>query len=182
MKQFTFVTGNEKKARYLSKLLGLSVERHKVDLDEIQTTDVSQLIEHKAKQAYAELGTPVLVEDQSLVFNALGNLPGPFIKFFIESPHGQELCCRMLDGFEDRSAYAECTFGYYDGIELTLFTSGLSGTIVDHPKGDGGYGWDPIFIPEGYTKTRAELSEAEDHEVYLKIKPIDQVRAFLTSN
>lgn len=181
MKQFTFVTGNEKKAQYLSELLGLPVARHKVDLDEIQTTDVAELVERKAIQAYAILGTPVLVEDQSLKFNALGDLPGPFIKFFIEDA-GVEACCRMLDGFLDRSAYAECTFGYYDGKKLELFKSGFAGTIAKKPRGTGGYGWDSIFIPEGYTRTRAELSQAEDYEVYLKIKPIDQVRAFLTSN
>lgn len=182
MKQFTFVTGNEKKAAYLSKLLGLPVEHHRVHIDEIQNTDVAQLVAHKAKQAYKILGEPVLVEDQSLQFNALGSLPGPFIKFFIEEKDGLEICCRMLDGFTDRCAYAECTFGYYDGKELTLFTSGLQGTVPDKPRGSGGYGWDPIFIPEGYTKTRAELTQAEDHGVYLRIKPIDQVRAFLTSN
>lgn len=179
MKQFTFVTGNEKKAAYLSKLLGLPVKRHNVELDELQTTDTEKLVAHKAKQAYDILQTPVLVEDQALSFTALGGLPGPFIKYFIEEA-GQEACCRMLDDFSDRSAFAQCTFGYYDGKELTLFTSGLKGTIADAPRGSTGFGWDPIFIPEGYTKTRAELTEAEDYKVYLKIKPIAQVREFLS--
>lgn len=101
MKQFTFVTGNEKKAAYLSTLLGLPVKRHKVDLDELQTTDIDALVSHKARQAYDMLQTPVLVEDQGLSFTALNGLPGPFIKFFVEES-GQEALCRMLDGFADR--------------------------------------------------------------------------------
>lgn len=181
MKQFTFVTGNEKKARYLSQLLELPVLRHNVELDEIQTLDVDRLVEHKARQAYEILKTPVLVEDQGLGFTALGGLPGPFIKFFVEET-GLEACCKMLDGFSDRSARAECVFGYYDGAQLTLFRGGLEGTIADKPRGERVFGWDPIFIPKGYTKTRAELSEAEDHKVYLKIKPIEQVRAFLAAS
>ena len=148
MKQFTFVTGNEKKAQYLAELLGLPVTRHKVDLDEIQTTDIDKLVEHKAKQAYKILKTPVLVEDQGLSFNVLNGLPGPFIKFFVEET-GLTACCKMLDGFSDRGAKAECTFGYYDGTELTLFKSGLEGTIADKPRGKNLFGWDPIFIPEG---------------------------------
>jgi non-canonical purine NTP pyrophosphatase (RdgB/HAM1 family) len=181
MKEFTFITGNEKKARYLSALLELPVKRVSAELDELQTTDITKLIEHKAKQAYDIIKSPVLVEDQGLIFNALNGLPGPFIKFFVEET-GQEACCRMLDGFSDRSAWAECIFAYYDGSNLTTFRSGLKGTIAQHPRGNGGYGWDPIFIPEGYDRTRAELTEEEDHKVYLKIKPIEQVRDFLSSN
>lgn len=79
-------------------------------------------------------------------------------------------------------AFAACVFGYYDGQTLQLFKSGLNGTIADSPRGSSGFGWDPIFIPEGYSKTRAELTEAEDHKVYLKIKPIEQVREFLTAS
>jgi non-canonical purine NTP pyrophosphatase (RdgB/HAM1 family) len=181
MKDFTFITGNEKKAQYLSTLLGLPVRRVSAELDELQTTDIQKLIQHKAKQAYDIIKSPVLVEDQGLVFTALGGLPGPFIKFFVEDT-GQEACCRMLDGFSDRSAVAESIFAYYDGEVLTTFTSSLKGAIAQSPKGEGGFGWDPIFIPEGYTKTRSELTEKEDHEVYLKIKPIAKVREFLTSN
>lgn len=181
MKQFTFVTGNEKKATYLSTLLGLPVKRHNVELDELQTTDIDKLVSHKAKQAYEILQTPVLVEDQGLSFTALGGLPGPFIKFFVEES-GQEALCRMLDGFSDRSAFAACVFGYYDGKKLHLFKSKLKGMIADSPRGSTGFGWDPIFIPEGYDRTRAELTEAEDHEVYLKVKPIEQVRAFLAAS
>ena len=63
MKDFVFVTGNQKKADYLSELLGLPVEHYKADVDEIQTTDVKALVEHKAKQAYEIIGKPVLIED-----------------------------------------------------------------------------------------------------------------------
>ena len=99
----TFITGNQNKADYFSRQMGLAIPHAKIDLDELQSTDLHVIVKHKLEQAYAEVGRPVLVEDVSLSFNALGDLPGPYIKWFVEHA-GEEACCRMLDGFNDRRA------------------------------------------------------------------------------
>lgn len=178
-----FVTGNQDKVNYLSKTLGLQLEHHKLDLDEIQSPDPQVVIEHKVKQAYDILKQPVLVEDTSLGFNALDGLPGTFMKFFVNSKDGLEHLCRMLDGFEDRSAYASAVYGYFDGEMLKFFSGRLDGIITDHPRGTGGYGWDPIFEPIGYGGlTRAELSADDDIESYNKIRNFDGLRTFLLSD
>lgn len=175
-----FITGNQHKADYLATMLGITLEHQKVDLDEIQSTDLDKIVTHKVEQAYKELARPVLVEDVALNFTALNSLPGPFIKFFVESPDGLEKLCRMLDGFDDRSARAECTFGYYDGTQLELFHGGLDGMIATSPRGENGYGWDRIYEPMGYGgRTRAELSPEEDEETYVTIKPFALLRDFL---
>ena len=86
----------------------------------------------------------------------------------------------MLDGFEDRRARAACVFGYYDGCNLRLFRGELSGVISTEPRGDGGFGWDKVFIPDGYgDRTRAELTDEEDEQTYVTIKPFAKVREFL---
>jgi inosine/xanthosine triphosphate pyrophosphatase family protein len=86
----------------------------------------------------------------------------------------------MLDGFENRGAKAGCAFGYYDGKELKLFHKELRGEIADHPRGDGGFGWDKIFAPEGFSgKLRSELTDEEYAVSYRDAKPIDAVREFL---
>ena len=77
----TFITGNQNKADYFSKYLGFPVNHHKVDLDEIQSLDLREVVKHKLLQAYDEIKSPVIVEDVSLEFEALGRLPGTFIKF-----------------------------------------------------------------------------------------------------
>lgn len=175
-----FITGNQNKADYLARTLGVPLEHQKVDLDEIQSLNSLEIVEHKVRQAYDLVGRPVLVEDVSLVFNALGSLPGPFIKFFIEADDGAERLCRMLDGFDDRSAYGSVTYGYFDGENARFFTGRLNGTIAHSPRGSGGYGWDVIFEPEGYGGlTRAELSPEQDIESYDKLRDFASLREFL---
>ncbi len=75
MKKVTFITGNQAKADYLESFLGFPIDHVKVDLDELQSLDLEKIVEHKVKQAYAEIGKPVVVEDVSLEFEALGKLP-----------------------------------------------------------------------------------------------------------
>lgn len=177
-----FITGNQHKADYLNRTLGLVLEHHKLDLDEIQSPDPNVVVEHKARQAYALLRRPVLVEDTSLVFAALSPLPGTFVKFFVEAEDGLRRLCRMLDGFNDRRAYATAVYGYYDGRTLKLFAERRLGGVITEgkPRGEGGYGWDKIFEPDGYGgRTRAELTPAEDIESYNKIRDVDSLRAFL---
>ncbi len=174
-----FITGNQKKADYLAKFLGFPIEHIKLDLDEIQSLNLKEIVEHKARQAYQKVGQPVVVEDVSLEFEALGGLPGPFVKFFLEKMSLLEIC--SLLNRKKRDAVARAVFGYFDGEDLQLFEGQLVGRIAEKPAGEGGFGWDQIFIPEGFTITRAELNEEQDQETYLKYKPFAQLKQFLAS-
>lgn len=179
MTNIIFITGNQKKADYLAKYLGFPVEHIKLDLDEIQSLDLKEIVEHKVRQAYEKIKKPVIVEDVSLEFAALGKLPGTFIKFFVdEVPF--ETICSMIDG-KTRKATARCVFGYFNGQDLKLFEGGLDGEIATAPSGKNGYGWDKIFIPQGYTVTRASLEEKDDQKTYLQIKPFEKLKEFLES-
>ena len=181
-KRPVFITGNQHKADYLANILGIELPHQKVDLEEIQSVSLEEIVEHKVKQAYQIIGRPVLVEDVSLTFTAFGELPGPFIKFFIESPDGLEKLCRMLDSFEDRTARAECVFGYYDGANIEFIRGGLDGSIAQHPRGENGFGFDRILQPNGYSgKTRAELNNEDDRKTYGIIKPFAALREYLNS-
>jgi non-canonical purine NTP pyrophosphatase (RdgB/HAM1 family) len=88
---------------------------------------------------------PVIVEDTSLCFNALNGLPGPYIKWFYEAI-GNEGLAKLLEGFEDKSAYAQCVLSYSagEGHEVRTFVGVVDGNIVN-PTGPQGFGWDPIF-------------------------------------
>jgi inosine triphosphate pyrophosphatase len=177
MKQVTFITGNAKKAEYLAKYLGHPVEHEKLDLDEIQHPELSVVVRHKVREAYRLVRKPVLVEDVSLEFKAWGRLPGTFIKWFVDDLEPDRLCS-LLDG-QDRSAVARCMFGYFDGVHEQYFEGGMAGSIAERSSGSKQFGWDNIFIPEGYSVTRSELSEADDRATYLQIKPLEAVKHYL---
>lgn len=183
MTNVVFITGNENKAKYLSRLIGMEIDNHKLDLDEIQSVDPKEVVEHKVRQAYDILKQPVLVEDSCMGIDELGGLPGPFIKFFVDQENGNEKICRMTDGLDSRRATATTTFGYYDGKEVRFFQGTIHGEIPDNPGEEiNGFGWDAAFIPDGYGGTiRSELSREDYDKSYMEVKPIDQVREFLTS-
>lgn len=177
--QLTFVTGNQHKANKTSQLLGRELSHEKVDLDELQTLNLTELAEHKVRQAYELLKKPVMIDDFGLGFDALHGLPGPFIKFFVEIEDGLEKLCRMADALESRRAYVSCVMAFYDGKTLRVFEKSLSGEVAKHPVGNNGIHTDQIFIPDGYDRTRAQLSDAEYDEVYKLVRPLGELKEFL---
>jgi non-canonical purine NTP pyrophosphatase (RdgB/HAM1 family) len=163
-KELIFITGNAGKAKYLADYFHMPVAHKKLDLPEIQSLSLREVVEDKARRAFAEVGAPVLVEDVSVVFEALQGLPGPLIKWF-DKTLGNEGMCRLLDSFDDRSAVTEVEFAYCDnGKDVHVFSGKVKGIIAKEPRGEGGFGWDRIFIPDGHAKTRGEMDEREWHD------------------
>ncbi len=173
-----YVTGNLHKAKYFAAMVGIELEHASIDLEEIQSLDLREVVADKARRAYEKCGKPVIVEDTKLVFKALGQLPGPFIKFF-QQEIGHEGLCRLVDG-KDRTAFAGAAIAYYDGVETQIFESELEGEIVDHPSGgDTGFGWNVIFRPKGSKNTFAEMDDSEFKHWYKQVKPFDEIKALL---
>lgn len=177
MTDLTFITGNQNKADFLAKWLGMQIPHQKVELDEIQSLDLPEVVEHKARQAYGLVKQPVLVEDVALTFAALKPLPGPLIKWF-EKP-GLDVLCQMLDGFGDRSAEARVLYGLFNGEQLHVFEGAMRGEIAKRPRGASGFGFDSIFINEGQTKTRAEMDEATCAATSYRTPALAKLRDYL---
>jgi non-canonical purine NTP pyrophosphatase (RdgB/HAM1 family) len=183
MRLVTFITGNQDKADNLSRLLGVPLAHKNIELDELQSLNMDEVIGHKAKEAYRALHAAVLVDDVSMWFDELDGLPGPFIKFFVGVKNGAENLCRMADGLPSRRATARAYFGLYDGTKMTILHGEIHGKIAEHPLGTNGfsYGWDSIFCPDGYGgRTRAELNQDEYDEVYRAIRPIKELCEILS--
>lgn len=180
METLTFITGNAEKAAQLSRHLDFSVAHKKLDVHEIQSLDLEEVARHKAQEAYAQVKKPVLVEDTSLVFNALGSLPGPLIKWFLNTL-GNEGLCKLLDSYKDRSAVAEVCFVLYDGSEVRTFMGEAKGVISSAPKGEQGFGWDPIFIPNGYSITWGEMDTEEQKNTSMRRIALKKLEAYLQS-
>jgi non-canonical purine NTP pyrophosphatase (RdgB/HAM1 family) len=177
-KQITFITGNPGKAEQLSKYLGRPVLHHSLDLIEIQSLELTEVIKHKVIEAYQQIKQPVLVDDVALTIHSMGKLPGPFIKYFIKEL-GNEGICKLLSNYEDKSAIATVAIGYYDGNDVYTFIGTVNGSISKTPKGSGGFGWDQIFIPDGYFQTRAEMNEEDYDETSPRKDALMQLETFL---
>ncbi|ELT90051.1 hypothetical protein CAPTEDRAFT_225505 [Capitella teleta] len=179
-KPIVFITGNAKKLEEVIQILGKSFPRQliskKVDLPEYQG-EVEEICIQKCKEGAKHIDGPILIEDTCLCFNALKGMPGPYIKWFL-SAVGPEGLYKMLQGFEDKSAYAVCTFAYYSGNpqdEVKLYQGRTEGEIVD-PRGPRDFGWDPCFQPTGYQQTYAEMSKDLKNSISHRGKALDALR------
>lgn len=178
----TFITGHAKKAEQLSRHLDYEVDHYKLDLKEIQTLDPVEVTIHKAKEAYAMLKKPVLVEDVSIRFEALGRLPGTLIKWFLEELKVEGLC-KLLNGYQTRKAIVAPYFGLcVDGEKVEIFTAEITGEITKEPRGENGFGLDSIFIPDGYTKTWGQMNDEEQNETSVRKLALKKLHAYLQEN
>jgi non-canonical purine NTP pyrophosphatase (RdgB/HAM1 family) len=172
-----FVTSRAEKAAEAERL-GFAIERLDVDLAEPQALDPSEIVDAKARSAYALLERPVLVEDSGLAVRAWGGFPGALVRW-LEKSAGVAAMARMLDGFPDRSATAICAIAYCDGGEVVSARGEVSGSIAPSPRGSQGFGWDVIFVPEGATRTFAEMAPAEKDLVSHRRRAWDALAARL---
>ena len=177
--KLTFVTGNEHKAREASLTLGVEIERIKLELDEIQSLDLRAVVEHKVRQAYAQIGRPVIAEDVSLAIKQLNNLPGTFIKWF-ENGLGSQGVADLLSK-EDRRVDYIVGYGYFDGKNFEYAEAVTHGAIAKKASGESGFGFDNIFIPEGYTQTFAQLGEEVKMKIGSRPRALLAMRDLLTS-
>ena len=176
-----FVTGNEHKRREVQAILGVELARADLDLPEIQAIDPAEVAVEKARAAREALGSPslpVLVEDSGLMVGAWGGFPGALTKWLMGSV-GNEGLLRMLAPGEDRSARSVCAVAVSDaGGEVHVFRGEVSGTLADEPRGAGGFGYDPVFVPEWSSFTYAEMGEEKNRDSH-RARAFRQLRAWL---
>ncbi len=178
----TLITGNQHKADLFAKYMGQDIKHQKLDLDEIQSLRLEEVVNHKVKQAFQIIKSPVLVEDVGLTLGVWNGLPGPFVKWF-EQTIGLEGICRLLDNYPDRRAKVSVCFGYYDGTEPKFFTGSVEGKIAETVRsGPSNFGWNPIFIPDGFDKTYAEMTAEEEAIHGLRATTVyPQLKQFLSA-
>jgi non-canonical purine NTP pyrophosphatase (RdgB/HAM1 family) len=159
-----FVTSNAGKAREASHFLGREVEARPLELLEIQSLSFVEVVRAKAVDAARRLGVPVLVDDSGLSFPAWNGFPGPLTKATLEGA-GIEGLARMAGLVPGRRAEAVAALAIGrpgDGPEAVLVAEGrVPGTIAPRPRGSNGFGWDPIFVPDGSDRTWAEMTAEE---------------------
>ncbi|WP_435155445.1 XTP/dITP diphosphatase [Haladaptatus sp. DFWS20] len=158
-----FVTGNEGKIREARDYLDDEVRQIEYDYTEIQSDDLGEIALHGAHEAFEETGgeDPIVVDDAGLFVDAIGGFPGPY-SAYVEDTLGVERVWQIAEQEENRRAHFRCIVAYYDGENAETFSGSVPGTLVA-PRGDGGFGYDPIFEHEG--NTMAEMSTEEKNAI-----------------
>ena len=127
----------------------------------------------KAREIVAITGEAVLADDSGLCVDALGGAPGVFsARYACESSghstdeENNRLLLKNLSSCDDRNAYFTCTIAlvYPDGKEI-LATGFMYGHIINEYRGNCGFGYDPLFVPNGESRTIAEMSDAEKNAI-----------------
>ncbi len=152
--QTTLVTGNPHKLVELQAIFPahLNLTSKKVELVEIQSLSLHEIVRHKMHQAYAAIGGPVIVEDVSAELEKLNGMPGPFVKFFEDRLGRGALYTLAGEG----RIKVVCAMGYFDGETEYIADGVLDGRVVAPREGEG-FGFDFVVVPDGYDQTLSEL-------------------------
>lgn len=163
--KLTFVTSNRHKAEEVKEMFrrhGVRLDVHLAKTVEIQSESLEEIALFSSLQAYASLNKPVFVEDSGLFVEDLKGFPGPYSSY-VYAKLGLERFLKLVG--KNRKAFFRsvvCVYGI--GRNPLLFAGSVSGKIAVEPRGEHGFGYDPIFIPSGSRKTLAEMTVSEKNE------------------
>jgi XTP/dITP diphosphohydrolase len=143
----------------------------------------------KARFAAQGAGLPALSDDSGLCVEALGGAPGVYTADWAETPHGRDWMLAMTKVEEklkalgpdvSRAAEFVCVLAlvWPDGREAT-FEGRMPGSLVWPPRGDMGFGYDPVFVPHGHSQTFAEMDPAAKHAISHRAKAFAKLKAAL---
>jgi non-canonical purine NTP pyrophosphatase (RdgB/HAM1 family) len=155
---FVLVTSNRNKAVEAARILGKEIEVVSVDLPEIQSNDLIEVLEAKADEAWRLLHRPLVVEEVGLELDALRGFPGPLVKWMLAAVGADGIARIALDR-GDSGAVARCAVLLREEKRSVIGEGFTRGRLVLPPRGDAGFGWDPVFEPHGHDQTYAELGE-----------------------
>lgn len=178
-----FLTGNARKLKEAQAVIP-DLTGWSIDLPEIQERDARRVIEMKLLEA-ARLkpDANLIVEDTSLYLDALKGLPGPLIKWFIAADSlGIEGLVELALAKNNLQAQATTWIGLLErtetGMQIQFFKGSLAGQ-VHAPRGETGFGWDPIFTPEGSQLSFAEMSLPEKQSCSMRRLAFEKLAAYL---
>ena len=179
--KITFVTSNKHKVEEFKVILDgvASLEHIELEYPEIRSDDSGEIAKVAAKQLAESLGKTVIVEDSGLFISTVSGFPGT-CSAYIHKRIGLKGILALLKGKKDRSAEYISAVGYCEvGKDPLAFVGSEKGTIAPAMKGEHGFGHDPIFIPEGSSKTYGEMEDIKDVKKFRR-RAVEKLVEFLT--
>ncbi|MEW6603880.1 MAG: XTP/dITP diphosphatase [Thermoproteota archaeon] len=164
-----FASTNQNKFREVQSILAalnISVDFAQIGLIEIQSDSLEEIVREKAKSAYMQVNRPVIVEDDGLFIEALKGFPGQYSSHAYKTI-GNEGILKLLAGSTNRNASFRSLIAFYDGDHLSISEGRVDGRISEKIT-EGGWGYDPIFIPAGTDLTFAQSNENKNRYSHRK--------------
>ena len=168
-----FVTSNENKLKEAEAILKRRINQINLEID------VEKVVKDKARKAFKIIKKPVLVEDTAFCIEAWNNFPGALIKWMLKTIGNKGIC--KLQKEKNRNIIVKTCYCLYNGKKFNIFIGELKGKIPLEPKGKTGFGWDPIFVPDGHKKSFAEMSREEKNQISMRKIALEKLRKFLKS-
>ena len=186
IEKLLLITGNPGKAKEFKDLIKIDKLKftHKsLDLQEIQSMNLEEIGEFKISSALQQLGShldvdAVMIDDTGLFCSGLNGLPGPFIKWFLDSIGAEGLFDLVGNNNAQTKAVCLLSLGLLKSGKIIHFMGETEGILVS-PKGSGGFGWDKIFKPKGSKKTYGEMLPAEKNKISHRTLAVEKFRSWI---
>lgn len=177
--KITVVTSNTHKAAEIADFFRdlADISHVAMEIPEYRHGDVGEIAYRKAEYAFHTLHCPLMVDDTAFSIEALNGFPGPYAAYVL-STIGNEGILKLMEGVPNRKAYFETAIAVASGTGIRVFRGRVDGLIVS-PRGDCGFGYDPIFEVEG--RTLAELDCAGKNRISHRGKALSLLRAWILS-
>lgn len=128
--------------------LGIEMEHLRLPYDEVQTSDLEEVVSKGMDAIIAQGTRDFIIDDSGLFVDALKGFPGVW-SAYAQKTIGNEGILRLMEGVDDRGAEFRCCIGCDIDGQRIIVTGVCRGIITYEEKGDGGFGFDPIFSPDG---------------------------------
>jgi XTP/dITP diphosphohydrolase len=181
--RLVLITQNKHKLKEITPLF----RKYNVDFDttshekhEIRSENIEDIARVAAKVAFETLQRPVVVDDTGFFVDSLNGFPGSYAGIVLKFI-GYEGILRLMTDKVERTSVFKTAVGYFDGQHLESFLGTMSGSVARESAGVGGFGYDPIFIPDGFTKTYAELTFDEKVSISHRTKAFDEFLKWYSS-
>ena len=192
MKQLVFATNNVHKLDEIRAILNGKVEVLSLsDIDcHADIPETADTLEGnarlKAEFIYRKYGLDCFADDTGLEVEALNGEPGVFSARYAGEGHDSQANMRKLlsemSGKENRNAQFRTAICLIEGGKESIFEGIVKGRIIDEKRGADGFGYDPVFVPEGYSETFAEMGEEEKNRISHRARAVQKLCAYLAAS
>lgn len=176
-----FVTSNKGKFEEVTDILSsFYVVQKDIGYPEIQSSSLKEIIVFGLNSLQDTGIEKIIIEDSGLFIDAFQGFPGVYSAYIYQCI-GSSGILKLMEGIANRRAVFRSMIGYRDNIsdEVTLFEGSCKGFISEVLKGEQGFGFDPIFIPQGSNLTFAQMTKQEKNRYSHRGKSVRKLKNFL---